>query len=33
MRNIAFKFGREDTDVSFKAGISFFEADEGDGQV
>jgi hypothetical protein len=32
-RNIAFKFGREDTDVSFKAGISFFEADEGDGQV
>ena len=32
-RNIAFKFGREDIDVSFKAGISFFEADEGDSQV
>lgn len=32
-RNIAFKFGREDIDVSFKSGVSFFEADEGDGQV
>ena len=33
MRNIAFKFGREDMDVAFKSGITFFEADEGDGQV
>jgi hypothetical protein len=33
MRNIAFKFGREDMDVAFKAGITFFEADEGDGQA
>ena len=32
-RNIAFKFGIEDTDLAFKAGVSFFEADEGDGQV
>jgi hypothetical protein len=32
-RNIAFKFGREDIDVAFKAGVSFFEADEGDSQV
>lgn len=33
MRNIAFKFGREDIDVAFKAGITFFEADDGDSQV
>jgi hypothetical protein len=32
-RNIAFKFGREDMDVAFKAGVTFFEADEGDSQV
>lgn len=33
MRNIAFKFGREDIDVNFKAGVSFFESEEGDSQV